>query len=69
MKTLIFYLGALALFALGSLVIRMTSPYTRAGGIKFERRMVCRTLGELVLIAGALLLGLAILTQFFSSLR
>jgi O-antigen/teichoic acid export membrane protein len=67
MMILIFYLGALGLFGLGALLIRKTSPYTRKGGIKFERRMKRRTLGAVLLMAGALLLGLAVLTQFFSS--
>lgn len=69
MRILIFYLGALGLFGLGALLLRKTSPYTRKGGAKFERRMKRRTLGEIFLIAGALLFGLAVLTQFFSSFR
>jgi hypothetical protein len=66
MKTLMFYLGALGLFSLGSYLIRKSSPYTRSGGTKYERRVKRKVLGEILLIAAALLLGLAVLSQFFS---
>jgi hypothetical protein len=64
--TLTFYLGSLGLFVLGGLLIRKTSPYSRSGGTKYERRRRRKIAGEILLIAGALLLGLAILSQFIS---
>ena len=64
---LTFYLGAAALFGLGALCIRKTSPYSKVGGTTYERRRTRRVIGEILLIAGALLLGLGLLSQFFSS--
>jgi hypothetical protein len=67
MITIMFYLGALGLFGLGSLLIRHTSPYSRSGGAKYERKRTRKIVGVILLIAGVLLLGLGVLRQFFSS--
>jgi uncharacterized membrane protein len=64
--TIIFYLGAGGLFVLGVLCMWHTSPYTRAGGNTYERRRTRRIAGVLLLIAGAIILGLGALNQFFS---
>ena len=66
MITLMFYFGALGLFALGALLIRRTSPYTRSGGVKLERRMKRRLVAQILLIAGALLFGMAVVSQLAS---
>ena len=66
MIAIMFYLGALGLFGLGGFLIGNTSPYTRAGGAKYERRRRLKTLGGILLIAGLLLLGMAVLTQIVS---
>ena len=55
------------LVVLGGLLIRKTSLHTRKGGTKFERRMMRRTLGEMLLIAAVLLLTIGLLRQFLSS--
>jgi hypothetical protein len=69
MITILFYLGAAGLFGLGAFLLRKTSPYSRVGGIKYERKRKRRIIGEILLIAGALLLGLGILNEFFSSFQ
>jgi len=69
MMALMFYLGSLGLFVLGSLLIRNTSPYSRSGGTEYERKRTRKIVGEILLIAGALLLGLAMLSQFASSFQ
>lgn len=66
---LIFYLGAVVFSGLGALLLRHTPLYTRVGGSKYERRMMRRTLGVIVLVAGAWLLGLVVLRQFTSSIQ
>ena len=55
------------LVVLGGLLIRKTSLHTRKGGTKFERRMMRRTLGEMLLIAAVLLLTIGLLRQFLSN--
>jgi len=64
--TLMFYLGALGLFVLGGFLLKRTSPYTRVGGAKFERRMLRRTVGIIVLIAATMVLVLAVLSEIVS---
>jgi hypothetical protein len=66
MDTIGFYLGAVLLCVLGSLCMRNTSPYTRAGGEKFEKRGKRRLLGQLLLVIAGLCLGVAIITQLAS---
>jgi accessory gene regulator protein AgrB len=60
------YLGALVLFVLGVLCIWHTSPYSRVGGAIYEKRRKRRGLGVILLFAAVLLLGMGVLTQFFS---
>ena len=62
-----FYLGALGLFVLGSLLLRNTSPYSRVGGVTYDKRRKRRSIGVILLFAGAILLGIAVLRQFVSS--
>jgi hypothetical protein len=66
--TLFYYIGAIGFFSLGALCIRNTSPHSRVGGTVYERRKTRKIVGEILLIAGALMLGMAFLSQFFSSL-
>jgi hypothetical protein len=67
MNSITIYLGAFGLFGLGSLLIRNTSPYSRLSSTEYARRRKRKILGEMLLIVGALLLGLAMLAQFVSS--
>ena len=69
MNPIMFYLGALGLLILGSLLIQNSTTYSTAGGTKFERRMKRKMAGVLFLIAAGLLIGLAVLSQFYSSIR
>jgi hypothetical protein len=69
MITIVFYLGAVGLFGLGALLLRKTSPYSRVGGIRYERKRTRKIVGAILLIAAALLLGLGLLNEFFSSFQ
>jgi uncharacterized membrane protein len=66
MMTLMFYLGAITLFGLGSLFIRHTSPYTRKGGAEYEKRKKRRLIGVALLIVAAFILVIGLLSQFSS---
>jgi len=66
MITLRLYLGALALYVLGALMLYRTTPYSRLGGAQLERRKKRKMIGMICLIAATLLLGIAILSQFVS---
>jgi len=66
MSAIVFYLFSVVLFGLGTLCLRKTSPYSRAGGTSYEKKMTRKVIGEIIMVAAALSFGLAILTQFFS---
>jgi len=63
MNTIAFYLGAVALSILGLLCLRHTSPYTRAGGDKFEKRGKRRLIGYLLFVVAGLSLIMALIAQ------
>ena len=65
--TAVLYVGAVGLFVVGALCIRHTSPFSRAGGTNYERKKQRKIVGEILLIAGALVLGMAVLAQLASS--
>jgi hypothetical protein len=67
MTAIFFYLLALGLFGLGLLLIRHTSPYSREGGSRFEWKMRRRLIGEVLILASILALGLAVVNQLFPS--
>jgi O-antigen/teichoic acid export membrane protein len=63
MKVIIPYLVALAMLGLGAFLMKHTSRYSRTGGEEFERRMKRRVIAIVLLIAGVMFLGLAVLNQ------
>jgi hypothetical protein len=63
MDTIVFYICAVAFCGLGWFCMKNTSPYTRAGGAKFEKRGKRRLLGQLLLVIAGLCLTVAIITQ------
>ena len=63
MSTIAFYLGALLIFILGCLSLKNTSPYTRAGGAKFEKRTKRKLLGLLLIVVAGIFLVMAIIAQ------
>jgi hypothetical protein len=63
-KAIVPYVLAFGLLGIGGVMMRHTSRYTRAGGEEFERRMKRRVIGIVLLIAGIMFLGLAVLNQF-----
>jgi hypothetical protein len=65
MAAIFFYVLSLILFGLGVLLLRKTSPYSRAGGLKYERKMRRKVIGVILLIAAVLAFGLALLCQFY----
>jgi hypothetical protein len=67
MNTIMFYLGALALFGLSTVLIGETSPYSRSVGPTFERKRKRRLVGQIVLVMATLSLGIGVLAQFVSS--
>ncbi len=69
MSTFLLYIGSAVSFGLGALLMRKTSPFSRVGGTKFERRMKRKILGEILMVAAFLLLGLGLASQFSSSLQ
>lgn len=66
MFTVKLYFWALVLYGLGALLGYHTSPFSRIGGAKLERRKKRKVAGMICLIAATLLLGIAILSQFVS---
>ncbi len=64
--TPIFYCAAAGLFALAIVCLNGTSVYSTVGGSDYERRRTRRTVGIILLIAAALLLGVAIVGQLAS---
>jgi len=66
MTAFLFYFFSVVLFGVGTLCLRKTSPYSRAGDTNYGRKMTRKVIGEIIMVAAALTLGLGILTQFFS---
>jgi hypothetical protein len=67
MTAILFYLGAVALCVIGSFCLKNTSPYTRAGGAKFEKRTKRKMLGYLVFVVAAMCLIVAVIAQIANS--
>ena len=67
MNIIMFYLGAVVLCGLGSLCLRNTSPYTRAGGAKFEKRGKRRLIGYLLFVVAGMSLIMALIAQISNS--
>jgi hypothetical protein len=67
MTAILFYLGAAALCVMGSFCLRHTSPYTRAGGAKFEKRTKRKMLGYLVFVVAFICLIVAVIAQLANS--
>jgi len=61
-----FYLVALALAGLGSLCILNTSPYTRQGGKRYERRRRFREIAVVFWVLSGVILGLGLVVEFVS---
>jgi len=60
------YLGGLGLFCLAALLIRNTDPHLTKGGSHYEVRKQRRLVGNVLIVVGLFLVGLGVLTQFFS---
>jgi Tfp pilus assembly protein PilF len=67
MTALTFYLGALALFALGALCIRGTSVLDRSGAAEYLVKRKRRVAGIILLIAAAMSLATGLTSQFSST--
>ena len=65
MAAFMLYLLSLALLVGGWILRRHTSPYSRIGGDAYEKKRLRKVIGIILLIAGAMVLVLAILTQSF----
>jgi len=57
------YLGLLALFVLGALLIRNTSVLVDVGGTEYERRRMRRFIGAVFMFSAALCAGVTLLSQ------
>ena len=66
--TLTCYLGSIGLFVLGALLIGNTSPFSDRVALTMKEKDT-QDRGRDLLIAGALLLGLAMLSQFVAGLQ
>jgi len=66
MTPMMFYLGALGLFGLGSLFIRNTAPYRSSGGGEYERRRKRRLMGKILMGAATLPVAMGMMSQFVS---
>jgi uncharacterized membrane protein len=65
MVVILLYLLSVALLAGGWFLRRHTSPYSRIGGDAYEKKRIRKVIGIILLIAGIMVLILAILTQSF----
>jgi drug/metabolite transporter (DMT)-like permease len=59
-----FYCAALGAFVVGVLCMVKTSTHSSVGGDMYERRKNRRIAGQILMIAGALLVGIAIMSQY-----
>jgi hypothetical protein len=66
MQPVIFYFAAAALVGLSTFVLKRTSPYSRCGGVAYEKRRMRRLAGEILLFVAALALGVGLLAQLHS---
>ena len=64
MAAFLLFLVAFALFGLGWLLKRRTSPYTRVGGDAYTRRRKRKLIADIVLIAAGIVLAMALLSAF-----
>ena len=62
-----FYLGSLALFGLSATFLRGASPYSESGCYAYEKNRKYRLVGQILLIMAIFALGIAVLSQFYSS--
>jgi hypothetical protein len=65
-NTTIIYIAVAVLICVGTFLVRNTSPYSRAGGAKYERRRLRRRIGTVLVAAGIILLGMSLLVQLLS---
>lgn len=63
----LFFLGAIALIALGALVLRNTTSLARIGGMQFERRRRRRMIGRVLLVSAGILAVVGGITLYYSS--
>jgi len=62
-----FYLGSLALFGLAASFLWRASPYSESGCYAYEKNRKFRIVGQILLIMAIFALGIAVLSQFYSS--
>jgi len=67
MTEIVFFLGALIFGGLGALCLKNTSPYTRAGGEKFEKRGKRKLLAYLFFVIAGMSLIVAIIAYLANS--
>jgi Tfp pilus assembly protein PilF len=67
MIAMIFFLSALSMFGLGGLLMRKTSAFSASDGESYDSKRQRRQIGRLLLIAGVMPLGIAMVTEFNSS--
>jgi len=65
MHTILFYLGALALYGLGASCIRNTQRYSRLGGDRYLWKEKRRVIGVILIVMATISLGTGILSQFY----
>jgi uncharacterized membrane protein HdeD (DUF308 family) len=61
------FLLAIGLLALCAVLMKNTSPHSGLGGPDYERRRIRRLLGVLLLVAGTIALGVALIALVLSS--
>lgn len=66
MNAIGFYLAALVLAGLGVYLSLNTSPYSRLGGAKYERRRRRRDVGVILWVLAAIALCMGLISQFAS---
>jgi hypothetical protein len=62
-----FYLAAVVMMGLGAFLVMNTSPYSRMGGAKYERRRRRRDFGVLLMILATIVLGVGLISHFAAS--
>jgi O-antigen/teichoic acid export membrane protein len=67
MSPTVLFLVATGLVGFCAVLMRGTAPYSGEGGSDYEKRKTRRLLGILLLVAGAICFGIALLAQFFSN--
>jgi hypothetical protein len=64
-----FAFGGIALVGLSLFMTRNTSPFSSCGGSDYEKRRLRWLAGKLLLIAGLMSLGIAMMAEYVGSLR